>query len=407
MTSTCSTGDAAGSARRAALRDQRDQRAVGRALALHEALHARLSGRRGEEADRPAGAGGRRVLGLSAGALAGRDAARSGSVHARTPGTTCSASPSPARSSSPTAASTTISGSRRPGSATRRSSSATAAASCRPRRSRKSDWARHSYRVLNLVDNQVRSLRKRQVIDSFKAKPATRPPQGRLLGHPHRHRRLRAGRRAALPVRADDGAGRDADAAQAAGRRALQERLINWGYAVCDAALRKHVDPALAKPAAFPYPAAGVLSDGDRRFRAGSSSTSCSGRPTTAASSRTRRSSATSGSPSRSEPDKPLGPADHAPQGASRRHVAVRPRGYRNDSRSQRTQRTSGPNIAYLQGVVAARLYFDEVLRVVVPMTEWWQRQAQRTRRACEHSTTSREGRRTQDQHRLVAAATA
>src|SRR5215213_11258744 len=30
------------------------------------------------------------------------------------------------------------------------------------------DWARHSYRILNLIDNQVRSLRKRQVIDSYK-----------------------------------------------------------------------------------------------------------------------------------------------------------------------------------------------------------------------------------------------
>jgi NTE family protein len=39
---------------------------------------------------------------------------------------------------------------------------------------------------------------------------------------------------------------------------ALQERLINWGYAVCDAALRKHVDPALTKPKNFPYPQAGV-----------------------------------------------------------------------------------------------------------------------------------------------------
>ena len=38
----------------------------------------------------------------------------------------------------------------------------------------------------------------------------------------------------------------------------LQERLINWGYAVCDAALRKHVDAALTKPAGFPYPAAKV-----------------------------------------------------------------------------------------------------------------------------------------------------
>lgn len=29
-------------------------------------------------------------------------------------------------------------------------------------------------------------------------------------------------------------------------------------------------------------------------------------------------------------------------------------------------------NIAYLQGIVAARLYFDEVLRILVPVTQWW-----------------------------------
>jgi serine protease AprX len=30
------------------------------------------------------------------------------------------------------------------------------------------------------------------------------------------------------------------------------------------------------------------------------------------------------------------------------------------------------PQVAYLQGLVAARLFFEEVLRVVVPMTQWW-----------------------------------
>ena len=34
---------------------------------------------------------------------------------------------------------------------------------------------------------------------------------------------------------------------------ALQQRLINWGYAVCDAALRKHVDSQIAAPKGFPY----------------------------------------------------------------------------------------------------------------------------------------------------------
>jgi NTE family protein len=33
-----------------------------------------------------------------------------------------------------------------------------------------------------------------------------------------------------------------------------QERLINWGYAICDTAMRKHVEPAAARPQDFPYP---------------------------------------------------------------------------------------------------------------------------------------------------------
>jgi NTE family protein len=36
------------------------------------------------------------------------------------------------------------------------------------------------------------------------------------------------------------------------------DRLINWGYAVCDAAIRKHVDPAAPRPDGFPYPKAGI-----------------------------------------------------------------------------------------------------------------------------------------------------
>jgi NTE family protein len=38
----------------------------------------------------------------------------------------------------------------------------------------------------------------------------------------------------------------------------VQERVINWGYAACDAGLRAHVDPALPAPGGFPYPAAGI-----------------------------------------------------------------------------------------------------------------------------------------------------
>jgi NTE family protein len=38
----------------------------------------------------------------------------------------------------------------------------------------------------------------------------------------------------------------------------LQKRLINWGYAVCDAALRKPVQRLVNKPPGFPYPEGGV-----------------------------------------------------------------------------------------------------------------------------------------------------
>jgi NTE family protein len=119
------------------------------------------------------------------------------------------------------------------------------------------DAARHSYRVLDLIDNQVRALRKRQLIDSFKAKEtdavhrkgaywgirtdikeyelddALDCPFERTLALAERPTRLK---------RMDDN---------------LQERLINWGYAVCDAALRKHLDTNIRK-GAFPYPAVGV-----------------------------------------------------------------------------------------------------------------------------------------------------
>jgi NTE family protein len=120
------------------------------------------------------------------------------------------------------------------------------------------DPIRHSYRVFDLIDNQVRSLRKRQLIDSFKLKMTDAAyrkgtywgirtnikdyelddsfdcPFDRTLALAETPTRLQ---------RMDDG---------------LQERLINWGYAVCDAAIRRHVEPMSAKPQGFPYPTAGI-----------------------------------------------------------------------------------------------------------------------------------------------------
>jgi NTE family protein len=37
-----------------------------------------------------------------------------------------------------------------------------------------------------------------------------------------------------------------------------QEALINWGYSICDAAMRTWVDKTIPEPAGFPYPETGV-----------------------------------------------------------------------------------------------------------------------------------------------------
>jgi len=115
------------------------------------------------------------------------------------------------------------------------------------------DWARHAYRILNLLDNQVRSLRKRQVIDSFKL----RVRKGAYWG-------IRTNiADYTLPNAMDCAFQRTIALANVATRlkaldATLQERIINWGYAVCDAALRKHVDETLPEPENFPYPSAKV-----------------------------------------------------------------------------------------------------------------------------------------------------
>lgn len=111
------------------------------------------------------------------------------------------------------------------------------------------DWAMHAKRVLDMIDNQVRALRKRQLVAAFlngvrkgaywsvRSQMADYSPPG------------------ALPCPAE----RAAELAQVATRLAdmpdeIQERLINWGYAICDAAMRRWVDTSLPPPAAFPYP---------------------------------------------------------------------------------------------------------------------------------------------------------
>lgn len=120
------------------------------------------------------------------------------------------------------------------------------------------DWIRHTVRVLGLIDNQVRSMRKRQVIASYKlpkgvpghrlgtywsirSDPKGYPAQIALPCPPEHIARL-----AGVPTRL-----KRLDAR-------TQERLINWGYAMTDVAMRAWVDKSLPSPAQFPYPKAGI-----------------------------------------------------------------------------------------------------------------------------------------------------
>jgi NTE family protein len=119
----------------------------------------------------------------------------------------------------------------------------------------KRDWARHSKRILDLIDSQVRSLRKRHLLQSLDAgeRKGTywgiwtnvanyHPLSPPCLPCPHDRTLALAGVATGL-ARLDT---------------FTQERLINWGYAVCDAAMRRYVDSRLAGPLSFPYPSAAV-----------------------------------------------------------------------------------------------------------------------------------------------------
>ncbi|MFZ2089792.1 MAG: patatin-like phospholipase family protein [Desulfobaccales bacterium] len=114
-------------------------------------------------------------------------------------------------------------------------------------------WPLHIYRVLLIIDNQVRSLRKRQLIGSYKAKLRS----GTYWGIGSNISNYKLNDSLPCPFQQTFTLART-PTRLAAMEPVLQERLINWGYAVCDAAMRRHVDQGAPVPAGFPYPAAGV-----------------------------------------------------------------------------------------------------------------------------------------------------
>lgn len=117
----------------------------------------------------------------------------------------------------------------------------------------RANWLLQTRRVLGTIDSQVRALRKRQVIGGlaagarsgaywsiwsevadFDLPDALDVPDARAKELAHVTTRLKK----LDPV--------------------LQERLVNWGYAICDTAMRKHVETDATPPATLPYPEAGI-----------------------------------------------------------------------------------------------------------------------------------------------------
>jgi len=130
-----------------------------------------------------------------------------------------------------------------------------AGASTTPEPSPKGDWGRHAHRILNIMDVQIRGLRKRQLIEQFReylehdgaywgigSHLANYPVQSRLECPARQTEAL-----ADIPTRLKQLLPGD------------QERLINWGYAITDVALRSHLPARVpGGHVEFPYPDSGV-----------------------------------------------------------------------------------------------------------------------------------------------------
>jgi NTE family protein len=118
-----------------------------------------------------------------------------------------------------------------------------------PARTVHRDWIRQSIRVLMVIDSQVRRLRQRQLIGGFIRNDRNgtywgigSDVDGYELADPLPADPAKTAELAAIPTRLK----------RLSKRR--QKRLVNWGYVICDTALRRWVRPDLPKPEKLPYP---------------------------------------------------------------------------------------------------------------------------------------------------------
>jgi NTE family protein len=108
-------------------------------------------------------------------------------------------------------------------------------------------------RVLKVIDNQVRDLRKRQTVAGYKLGLRAGTYWG-IRSHVADYK---------LPRALDCPPEKTIRLAEIATRLkelddTTQERLVNWGYGICDTAIRRWVDDTLTPPESFPYAASGL-----------------------------------------------------------------------------------------------------------------------------------------------------
>ena len=117
-------------------------------------------------------------------------------------------------------------------------------------------WPLQAIRVMNLIDNQVRSLRKRQLLASYTTADGNQD---------HRNGAFWGIRTNIDDYKLPDSLDCPHDLTMKLAMiktrlkkmdETTQKKLINWGYAVCDAALRKYCTPVFGEiepPEGFPY----------------------------------------------------------------------------------------------------------------------------------------------------------
>jgi NTE family protein len=118
-----------------------------------------------------------------------------------------------------------------------------------PEKNPHSDWARHALRINSTIDNQVRSLRKRQVVSAFKD-----PSDGHTGAYWGMW--TKPSDYPTFALKLDDNA--SLELAKTPTRLAklapaVQEGIINFGYGMAERAVRSFFDTAAFAPKKFPY----------------------------------------------------------------------------------------------------------------------------------------------------------